>query len=353
MAVRECGSISWLNQTTRITKMKYSDSAGPRCLVLSALLLVLSAAGATAEPSSLAVELGEALAGQGWTRVEAADGSVSYSRHPAAAEVPEVRPTAMADQLRRQLEAAGWTQTVAPDGSVIYQPPEAPEPIVHDTPESSPAQQLQHALGAAGWREIRAEDGSAYYLPPAGPGVEQPAEAARQHGEAAAAAAESDAADPQVPVPNAAEVEPTAAGGLAARFQEALSAQGWVRFEAADGSVIYRKTPASAGEASGYGQQTLADDLRAQMEALGWVGAVATDGSMVYWPPRDSAVGSSPATATSVEGSRPAGARTRGVPRVAIPPHGCCPGWGQWSRPAPPAWQAPAWAIPPGRFWQR
>jgi hypothetical protein len=336
--------------------MNYSDIAGSRRLVLPALLLVLSAAGAKAEPASVAGQLGEALTGQGWSRLEAADGSVLYSRPPAATEAQAGSSTPMADQLRRQLDAAGWTQTAAPDGSVTYQAPGAAEPtapVGHDTPEFSPAQQLQDALGAAGWREIRAEDGSLYYLPPARPVVEQPAEAAAPETDAASAAAESKAADLQVQIPNAAQGEPPAAGELAARFQAALSAQGWVRFEAADGSVIYRKTPASAGEATGYRQPTLADDLHAQLEGLGWIGAVATDGSMVYWPPEESAGGADPARATRAEVSRPAGARTRGVPRSAIAPHGCCQGWGQWSRPAPPAWQAAPWSIPPGRFWQR
>ena len=341
--------------------MNYSDIAGSRRLVLPALLLVLSAAGAKAEPASVAGQLGEALAGQGWSRVEAADGSVLYRRHPAAADAPADAPaepsTPMADQLRRQLDAADWTQTVAPDGSVIYQAPGATGPSApagRDAPGSSPAQQLQHALGAAGWREIRAEDGSVYYLPPARPAVEQPAETAAPDADAASAAAESKAAaDRQIQIPNAAHGEPTAAGELAAQFHDALSAHGWVRFEAADGSVIYRKTPASAVDGTGYGEQTLADDLRAQMEALGRVGAVATDGSVVYWPPRQSAGGTGPAMATGAEVSRPPGARTRGVPRAAIAPHGCCPGWRQWSRPAQPAWQAAPWATPPRRFWQR
>jgi hypothetical protein len=343
--------------------MKYSDIAGSRRLVLPGLLLVLSAAGATAEPGAVADRLGEALAGQGWSRVQAADGSVLYNRLPAAAEAPVLAEapaesaTAMADQLRRQLETAGWTQTVAPDGSVIYQAPGVAEPTApadRDTPESSPAQQLQHALGTAGWREIHAEDGSVYYLPPARPAVEQPAGVATPDADAASAAAESRAvADRQVQTPTAAHAGPAVAGGLAAQFQDALSAYGWVRFEAADGSVIYRKSPASAGSGTGYGQQTLADDLRAQMEDLGWVGAVATDGSMVYWPPGEAVDGAGTAMATGAEVSRPPGARTRGVPRAAIPPHGCCQGWRQWSHPAPPAWQHAPWVIPRGRFWQR
>jgi hypothetical protein len=337
-------------------KMKYSDIAGSRRLVLPALLLVLSAAGAKAEPVSVAVQLGEALAGQGWSRVEAADGSVVYSRPAAAAEDAVARPATVADQLRHQLDAAGWTQTVAPDGSVIYQAPGAADPVAPvggDTAESSPAQQLQNALEAGGWREFPAENGSVYYLPPARPPLEQPTEAATPEADAASAAAEPNAADRQLQAAETAEVDSPAAGGLAARFQDALNAQGWVRFEAADGSVIYRKTPASTGDTRAHAEPTLADDLRSQLETLGWVGAVATDGSMVYWPPEESAAGSVPATAANAEVSRPAGARTRGVPRAAIAPPGCCQGWRQWSRPAPPAWQAPPWATPPGRFWQR
>lgn len=248
--------------------MKYSDIAGSGRLVLPALLLVLSAAGAQAEPASVSVQLGEALAGQGWSRVEAADGSV-------------------------------------------------------------------------------------YYLPPGPPAPGPRTDASAPDADAASAAAEPSAADVQVQAAETAQVDSPAAGGLAARFQDALDAHGWVRFEAADGSVIYRKTPASTGDAPAHSEPTLADDLRSQLETLGWVGAVAKDGSMVYWPPDQSAAGSVPATAANAEVSRPAGARTRGVPRAAIAPPGCCPGWGQWSRPAPPAWQAPPWAIPPGRFWQR
>lgn len=336
--------------------MKYSDIAGSRRLVLPALLLVLSAAGAQAEPASVAVQLGEALAGQGWSRVEAADGSVLYSRPAAAAEEPVARPATVADQLRHQLDAAGWTQTVAPDGSVIYQAPGAPKPVAPvagDTAQSSPAQQLQNALQAGGWRGIPAENGSVYYLPPGPPAPEPRTDASAPDADAASAAAESNAADRQVQAAETAQVDSSAAGGLAARFQDALNAHGWVRFEAADGSVIYRKTPASTGEAQEHAEPTLADDLRSQLETLGWVGAVAKDGSMVYWPPAESAGGSGNATAANAEVSRPAGARTRGVPRAAIAPPGCCPGWGQWSRPAPPAWQAPPWAVPPGRFWQR
>ena len=248
--------------------MKYSDIAGSGRLLLPALLLVLSAAGAQAEPASVSVQLGEALAGQGWSRVEAADGSV-------------------------------------------------------------------------------------YYLPPGPPAPGPRTDASAPDADAASAPAEPSAADVQVQAAETAQADSPAAGGLAARFQDALDAHGWVRFEAADGSVIYRKTPASTGDAPAHSEPTLADDLRSQLETLGWVGAVAKDGSMVYWPPEASAGGSGNATAANAEVSRPAGARTRGVPRAAIAPPGCCPGWGQWSRPAPPAWQAPPWAIPPGRFWQR
>lgn len=158
------------------------------------------------------MQLQEALIAQGWTPVDAPDGSVSYlpPAPGAVAQAPEFASSerAFAANLREALEQQGWAAQMDGEGNRIYRKPapaKAPVAGASDlalAAQGTVTQQLRGELERQGWSAVRAAGGDLYYLPP------KPVEAS----------------------------PPT----IADRLSEDLERQGWVRYTAKDGSVIYR-----------------------------------------------------------------------------------------------------------------
>lgn len=212
---------------------------------------------------TLSVQLQKALIVQGWTAIDAPDGSVSYLP-PARAVVAQATESesesgsAFAAGLRDALEQQGWEAQSDGEGNLIYRKP-APAAVTRDpapAAQGTLTQQLRGELETLGWNAMHAANGDIFYLPPA------------------------------------AEASPST---IADRLSEELKRQGWVRYTAEDGNVIFRAPargpapPVAAAAASPQSGPVASpahvEQLVRQLQQSGWqVWPMGGDGAILIKP---------------------------------------------------------------------